>query len=246
VPGDINPRGTRLVPFSSLDGSLMILLVSFALALSSAPPQGAAGVVPDSVSCAACSRLGSPGGDSLRVIAPIDTNGAKLQVDSISSLFGDTIKPRQRPKAIELSDWYYRRLEIHRWGSYVVFPVFVAQYVAGNRIFPDPTNAPEWAKTGHRVGATILAGVFTSNTITGVWNLWDTRHVADRRALRYVHAVSMLTADAAFTYAGSVLATQAQNSLQKRREHRTVALSAMGVTAASALMMKILNNRPSQ
>jgi len=54
-----------------------------------------------------------------------------------------------------------------------------------NQIFPDPSNAPTWAKTGHRVGATVIAGVFTSNTITGLWNLWDSRAVEDRRVLRY-------------------------------------------------------------
>lgn len=158
----------------------------------------------------------------------------------------DTIKPRQRPKAIDLSDWYYRRLEIHRWGSYAVIPLFAVQYIAGNQIFPDPANAPTWAKNTHRAGATLIAGVFTANTITGVWNLWETRDVPERRTLRYVHALSMLTADAAFTYAGAVLSTQAQNSLKKRQEHRTVALSAMGVTAVSALMMKLLNTRSSQ
>jgi hypothetical protein len=234
------------LPISSLDGSIMILLVPFALALSSAPPGRATPAAADTVACSTCTRPAGAQIDSTPESKPIRPTGIESLIADIPSLPSDTIKPRQRPKAIELSDWYYRRLEIHRWGSYVVFPVFAAQYVAGNRIFPDPSNAPEWAKTGHRVGATILAGVFTSNTITGVWNLWDTRHIADRRTLRYVHALSMLSADAAFTYAGAVLATQAQNSLQKRREHRTVALSAMGVTAASALMMKILNNRPSQ
>lgn len=224
----------------------MILPVSFALALATAPTPGAPTLAGDAVAGSIGTRAAPTKTDSASVGGPVQTARLEADRDSIQRLSSDTIKPRQRPKAIMLSDWYYRRLEIHRWGSYVVFPLFAAQYVAGNRIFPDPTNAPTWAKTGHRVGATLLAAVFTSNTVTGVWNLWDIRGVSDRRTLRYVHAFSMLTADAAFTYAGSVLATQAQNSLQKRREHRTVTLSAMGLTAGSALMMKLLNNRPSQ
>lgn len=51
----------------------------------------------------------------------------------------------------------------------------------------------------------------------------------------------MLAADGAFSYAGSTLATQAQNSLAKRRLHRTITITAMGVTTLSALMMTFYN-----
>jgi hypothetical protein len=51
----------------------------------------------------------------------------------------------------------------------------------------------------------------------------------------------MLTADAAFTYAGARLSDQAEQSQSKRREHRTIALSAMGLTAVSGLMMELFN-----
>ncbi|HVA56405.1 MAG TPA: hypothetical protein VNF92_00830 [Gemmatimonadaceae bacterium] len=159
--------------------------------------------------------------------------------DSIPRSIVDTV--HRRPRAVEVSDAYYTRLQIHQWSAYSIIPLFAFQYVAGNRLFNDPAAAPTWAKTGHRVGATLLATAFTVSTVTGLWNLWDSRSVPENRALRYVHALSMLAADGAFTYAGSTLATQAQNSLAKRREHRTVTLAAMGVTLASALMMKIWN-----
>src|SRR5258707_13819211 len=48
---------------------------------------------------------------------------------------------RRRPKALDVSDWYYRRLEIHQWGSYAILPLFAFQYIPGNQIFPDPSNA---------------------------------------------------------------------------------------------------------
>jgi hypothetical protein len=51
----------------------------------------------------------------------------------------------------------------------------------------------------------------------------------------------MLTADAGFTYAGAKLSEEAEGSMDKRRLHRTIALSSMGVTVASALMMKVWN-----
>lgn len=151
----------------------------------------------------------------------------------------DTV--RRRPRAIEVSDWYNRRLTIHRALSYATIPVFAAQYVAGERLFEEGSSAPGWAKTTHRVGAATLAGIFTVNTVTGLWNLWDSRAVESNRGLRITHALAMLAADAAFTYAGVKLSEDAETSADKRSLHKTVALSAMGLTVGSGLLMKILN-----
>jgi hypothetical protein len=166
-----------------------------------------------------------------------DTIAASVSVAAPAPM--DTI--RRRPKAVEVSEWYGRRLTIHRYVAYATIPVFGAQWIAGEQLYNKSRDAPTWAKTTHRVGATALAGMFTVNTVTGVWNWWDSRGVEQDRVVRTIHALTMLTADAAFTYAGAKLSDEAENSLSKRREHRTIAISAMGLTAASALMMKIWN-----
>jgi hypothetical protein len=149
--------------------------------------------------------------------------------------------PRVRQRAVEVSDWYGRRLTIHRSLSYAVIPVFGAQWFAGERIFKYGNQAPEWAKTTHRAGATVLAGIFTVNTVTGLWNLWDSRSTPNGRTLRTLHAVSMLAADAGFTYAGVKLSKDAQTDFNKRREHRTIALSSMALTVVSGVAMKLYN-----
>jgi len=149
--------------------------------------------------------------------------------------------PRVRPRAIEVSDWYGRRLTIHRSLSYAVIPIFAAQWVAGERIYKYGNQAPDWAKTTHRAGATALAGIFTVNTVTGLWNLWDSRQTPNGRGLRYFHALSMLAADGGFTYAGVKLSKDAETDFNKRREHRTIALSSMAVTIVSGLAMKLYN-----
>lgn len=153
----------------------------------------------------------------------------------------DTPATRPRPRAIEVSEWYGRRLTLHRRLSYAIVPVFAFQYAAGSRIWTEGAAAPAWARTGHRAGATALAVLFTANTVTGVWNLWDSRMVPEGRVLRYMHAISMLAADAGFTWAGAVLSEQAERSIDKRRLHRTVALTSMGVTVTSGVLMKLLN-----
>ena len=138
----------------------------------------------------------------------------------------DTV-PQRRRRAIEVSEWYERRLRIHRYGAYAIFPLFAAQAIAGNEIFQDPHNAPDWARTTHRVGAAGLATVFTLNTVTGLWNLWDSRSATQGRTRRTAHALLMLASDAGFTYAGVRLSEQAENSVEKRREHRAWAYGSM-------------------
>jgi hypothetical protein len=151
----------------------------------------------------------------------------------------DTV--RQRRRSIEVSEWYSRRLTIHRYAAYAAIPVFAFQYAAGARLYKYSNDAPEWAKTGHRVGATTLAGIFGINTVTGAWNWWDSRSVRKGFVLRTVHALSLLSADAAFTYAGVKLSDEAENSAEKRELHRNVALTAIAVSAVSGIGMKILN-----
>jgi hypothetical protein len=149
--------------------------------------------------------------------------------------------PRTRRRAIQVSDWYSRRLTIHRYVAYATVPVFALQWIAGDQLFNKGAGAPTWAKTTHRVGATTLAGMFTVNTVTGVWNWWDSRALAKGRTLRTIHALSMLAADGAFTYAGVKLSDEAETSATKRQEHKAIALSAMGVTVASGIVMKLFN-----
>lgn len=166
------------------------------------------------------------------VVGPVQTSLA-----SAVRAVQDTV-PRRR-RSIEVSEWYERRLRIHRYGAYAVFPLFAAQALAGNEIFKDPQNAPDWAKTTHRVGATGLATVFTLNTVTGLWNLWDSRAATQGRTRRTAHALLMLASDAGFTYAGVRLSDQAENSLQKRREHRAWAYGSMA-TALTGIAVATL------
>jgi hypothetical protein len=154
----------------------------------------------------------------------------------------DTPPPAQRVRAVEVSEWYGRRLTLHRRLSYTVIPLFAFQYAAGDQIWEKQAAAPEWARRGHRIGAATIGGVFLVNTVTGAWNLWDSRHVEDGRARRYLHAASMLVADAGFTWAGAVLSEQAERSLSKRRLHRTVALSSIAVSVTSGLIMYFTND----
>lgn len=152
-----------------------------------------------------------------------------------------TDTPRVRVRAIEVSDWYSRRLLIHRVGAVAIVPLFALQSIAGAKLYAHPIDSPSWVLPTHRATAAAIGTVFLVNTVTGVWNLWDSRNVEDHRALRTVHAISMLTADAGFTYAGAFLSRPARNDLNKRALHREIAISSMSLSVVSAIAMKILN-----
>ena len=139
-------------------------------------------------------------------------------------------------QAIEYSDWYERRLTIHKWASYTTLPLFAFQYVAGQRLFDESSDAPGWARKGHAVAATGVAALFGVNTVTGVWNMWEARTDPAGRKWRTAHGVLMLVADGGFVATG-LLAEKAEGSPDDRRLHRNVALSSIAVATVSYLMM---------
>ena len=145
--------------------------------------------------------------------------------------------PRVTPlQPVEYSDWYGRRLTIHRWASYATLPLFAFQYAAGRDLYKKSNDAPAWAREGHGVAATGIVALFGVNTVTGVWNLWEARKDPEGRKTRTAHAVMMLVADAGFAATG-LLAERAERSPDDRRLHRTIAISSMSVATVSYLMM---------
>ena len=188
---------------------------ALALLVALAGPVDTVRVVPDS----------APATTPFRLELPVS-----LQVDA------DTT-PRRRRKSIEVSDWYERRLRIHRYGAYATIPLFVFQAAAGNELYNKGDGAAAWAKNGHRVGATGLATVFGVNTVTGLWNLWDSRSVPQGRTRRTIHTLLMLASDAGFAYAGIKLSEDAEQSAAARRKHRNTAFASMGVAITGAGMM---------
>jgi hypothetical protein len=172
-------------------------------------------------------------------LAVVQTEPADSALLRLARIPTDT--PHTRVRAIEVSDWYERRLMIHRFVAYGTLPVFGAQWLAGQQLLDKSRDAPTWAKTTHRVGATMLAGMFTANTVTGLWNWWDSRAVPQNRVLRTVHAFSMIACDAAFSYTGAKLSNEAETSSSARTLHYQVALVAMGVTVLSGTAMKLWN-----
>jgi len=147
--------------------------------------------------------------------------------------------PAPRDTVIEYSAAYYRRLDIHRWGSYAMLPLFAFQYAAGRELFANGSTAPDWARDGHGIAATGVAALFGVNTVTGVWNLYEGWNDPQEHGRKVFHAAMMLLADAGFVATG-LLADEAEDSSANRELHRTVALTSIGVaTVGWASMLDI-------
>ncbi len=144
--------------------------------------------------------------------------------------------PVKRPRAIVYSDWYARRLAIHRVASYTLLPLLAAQYYTGSQLMAKGADAPLWVIRTHAPLATTAAVVFGLNTVTGVWNLWDARKDPNGRFSRTAHALLMLASDAGFLAAGSIGHKAVQDGAT-RSLHRTIALSSMGVALVGYAIM---------
>ena len=179
----------------------------------------------------------APVGFSVRAATGADTLGTVTSPDSVTAR--DTVaRKRPRPRAIEYSDAYYTRLEIHHWASYAELPLFAGEWFVGQRLLNEErTGFPSSGlKTTHQAIALGLGALFTINTVTGGWNLWEGRKDPAGRTLRILHSVTMLGADAGFAWAGASGGGAKQTDVGANH-HRTIAISSMALATAGTAMM---------
>ncbi|HEY2374896.1 MAG TPA: hypothetical protein VGH98_02880 [Gemmatimonadaceae bacterium] len=148
----------------------------------------------------------------------------------------------RRPLAIEYSDAYYTRLTIHRIGSYTMLPLFAAEYSLGQNLIQD-VSPPTWMKPTHALVAGGIGVLFGINTITGVWNLWDSRKDPEGRTRRIVHSVLMLASDAGFAAAGATAPGHHHDYLDygnyqhQVNLHRGIAIGSIAASTIGGVMM---------
>jgi len=175
------------------------------------------------------------------VVAPVPIPAALLpdgmRFGTDLSIWQDTTK-RTRTAAVEYSSFYNTRLKIHQVLSWTMLPLFALQYASGNQIIQYGNAAPDWAKNVHGPTASLLAGVFAVNTVTGAWNLWDSRKDPAGRTRRYIHSALMFIADAGFVYTGTLSENEGGTS-DTQQQHKNAAIFSMSVATASWLMMLI-------
>lgn len=152
----------------------------------------------------------------------------------------DTTRASRRPRAIEYSEAYHTRLKIHQIGAYLMFPLFIGEYVLGQKLLTS-TNRSSGLKTAHSAVAAGVGIVFVSNTVTGGWNFWDSRKDPNGRLRRDIHSAIMLASDIGFLWTAAS-AGGAKRSLQQARHHRAIAIGSISLSAVGSGMMWLWKN----
>ncbi|MCC7055768.1 MAG: hypothetical protein IT355_21040 [Gemmatimonadaceae bacterium] len=150
----------------------------------------------------------------------------------------DTVVRKKRT-LVEYSEWYGRRVTIHKTLSWAMLPLFGISYYTGTRLANDGrAGSPGWVRGLHPFVAGADVAVFGINTLTGAWNLWDARHDPEGRTRRIIHSVLFMAANAGFAWAGAT-GEDAGEELEGRNRHRNIALASMSVSTVSWLIMLI-------
>jgi hypothetical protein len=212
-----------------------ILFAGALLSMSPASSRGDTLEAPGAVGNEATSAPTDSSARRVRSFVGEPTMDPRLLPDISKLSVHDTL-PRRRPRAIQYSDWYYRRLQIHRWGSWIELPLFATEYWLGDKLISRTEAPASWVKPTHETVAYSLGALFTVNTVTGLWNLWESRNSTDDRALVWTHSALMLAADGGFAVTG-LLAGDAEHSNSSADQHRAAALTSIGLATAGTLLM---------
>lgn len=152
----------------------------------------------------------------------------------------------RRRRAVTLSNWYLRRLTVHRYGSYAMLPLFAGEYLLGKQLLSQKDGVYDGTRRvpidaslrdTHRIVAIGVGSLFAVNTTTGLWNLWDARHDGSSGGRRTLHVLSMLGADAGFVATGLMGRNAVKRRPSDARAHRNVALASIGLATIGVTLM---------
>lgn len=145
------------------------------------------------------------------------------------------LQPWPRPTAFVYSEGYNTRRKIHMIASYLTLPLFVTQVLAGQKLYDEGGGT---ARSVHDAGMAGIIALFTVNTVTGGWNFWEARKDPNGKGRRLVHSLLMFGADIGFVATGALAPDDDEGGGSSNRSlHRSVAITSMGVAAASYIYM---------
>jgi len=132
---------------------------------------------------------------------------------------------------------YELRNDIHKYASWATIPVFAAAFATGQSLYDNPSSSG--ARRGaHAAVGTAIVGLFGVNTVTGVWNLWASRHDPKGRKLRVAHSVLMMASNVGFVVAAAnAPSSRKPNFDSDKAAHRNVAIASIGIGTTGYLIM---------
>ena len=152
----------------------------------------------------------------------------------------------QRPRAIEYSQGFYTRLEIHRIASYAILPLFLSEFYLGEKLYSETNGgaqASQSLRSWHGAVADGIGALFLVNTVTGLWNFPESMKNPKGTTRRWVHAGLMMLSDAGFAETAQLAPGRrdimgvAGGNVNKRSDHRTLAELSMSTALVGYLTM---------
>jgi hypothetical protein len=184
-------------------------------------------------------RAGATAPSQVRVLdssTPISDAGAA----EAARLLPDQDTSSARPVAIQYSDAYLTRAKIHKYASFATLPLLATEFYLGQSLYNDPQSLTSGQRTAHAVIGASLVGLFAANSVTGVWNLVESRQ-APGHTRRLVHGILMLAAEGGFVAAAASAPGHSRNDLvnfdANKATHRNIAVVSIGLGTAGYLMM---------
>jgi hypothetical protein len=186
----------------------------------------------------ACSEDQAPADDHGLYISPALTADL-ITADGVSA--PDAGAQGQRPVAFETSEAYQTRAKIHKYASFATLPLLGSELIVGESLYTSLSNGQKSAHIA--IGAGIV-GLFAVNTVTGVWNLWESRTNPAGRTKRFAHGLLMLASDAGFVATsmsgpGNGRNTVAATFDANASRHRTIAITSISLATAGYLIMLV-------
>lgn len=156
--------------------------------------------------------------------------------------------PQAHPLAITYSHGYEVRSKIHKYASLATLPLFATEFYLGQSMYHNPSTADSRRSLHAAVGTGIisLAGI---NTVTGGWNMWESRKDTQGRTLRLAHGLLMMASDAGFVATAATgphrtrgASTPASAFSSNAAMHRDLAIGSISVGTAGYLLMLLAHH----
>jgi hypothetical protein len=145
---------------------------------------------------------------------------------------------------IEYSDAYRMRAKVHKIASFATLPLFAAEGVVGQKLYNARINLEDTStlKNTHLALAAGIGGLFGVNSVTGLWNLVESRHDPNHRTIKWVHGLLMLGAGGGFVATGATGPGHERerffsNDTDGPSLHRAIAFTSIGAATAGYLIM---------
>ena len=144
-----------------------------------------------------------------------------------------------QPGPIYYSHAYDVRAKIHKYASFTTLPLVVGEFALGQSLYNSPTDGKNNA---HVALGTAIGGLFAVTSVTGVWNLVESRKDPNRGRLLLIHSLLALGADAGLVATAAITPGDHDDGRSSglsgnKSTHRALALTSLGLATASYVIM---------